>query len=141
MNRALVRVRTGLALSIVTIALVSCSSADERILLNQFFAASRLRDLTALRNVATVVFEPATDGIVTGFELLSVTVVRASQGRTVEEEVSIAAPVRLPDGSTVDKTLVVTMQRDLPESDRTRLDGLMITSIRAAQASPSIPRR
>ena len=141
MNRALVRVRTGLALSLVTIALVSCSSADERILLNQFFAASRLRDLTALRNVATVVFEPATDGIVTGFELLSVTVVRASQGRTVEEEVSIAAPVRLPDGSTVDKTLVVTMQRDLPESDRTRLDGLMITSIRAAQASPSIPRR
>ena len=141
MSRALVRVRTGLALSLVTIALVSCSSADERILLNQFFAASRLRDLTALRNVATVVFEPATDGIVTGFELLSVTVVRASQGRTVEEEVSIAAPVRLPDGSTVDKTLVVTMQRDLPESDRTRLDGLMITSIRAAQASPSTPRR
>ena len=38
----------------------------------QFFAASRLRDLTALRNVSTVVFEPASDGIVTSFEITGI---------------------------------------------------------------------
>jgi hypothetical protein len=136
----LVHLRTGLTVSLLTIVLAACSSADERILLNQFFAASRLRDLTALRNVATVVFEPATEGIVTSFELLSVTVVRASEGQA-SEEVAIAAPVRLPDGNTVEKTFVVTLQRGLPESDPQRSGGWMITAIKAAPASPSTPRR
>ena len=136
----MIHVKTGLAVSLLTIALAACSSADERILLNQFFAASRLRDLTALRNVATVVFEPATDGIVTSYELLGVKVVSASEGHVVSEEVSIAAPVRLPDGNTVEKTFVVTMQRGVSGSDPNRLNGWMITSIRAAQASPSTPR-
>jgi len=137
----LVHVRTGLAVSLLAIVLAACSSADERILLNQFFAASRLRDLTALRNVATVVFEPTTDGIVTSFELLSVTVVPASAGQASSEEVSILAPVRLPDGTTVPKTLVVTLQRGVPGSEPRRLDGWMITSIKAVQASPSTPRQ
>ena len=127
-------------LTLLTLAPAACSSADERILLNQFFAASRLRDLTALRNVATVVFEPATDGIVTGFELLDVTVTRASRAQALAEEVSIAAPVRLPDGTTVEKTFVVTMERGLPDSDPHRSSGWMITAIKAAPASPSSPR-
>jgi hypothetical protein len=137
----LVHLRTGLTVSLLTIVLAACSSADERILLNQFFAASRLRDLTALRNVATVVFEPATEGIVTSFELLGVTVVRASEGQALSEEVAIDAPVRLPDGNTVEKTFVVTLQRGLPESDPQRSGGWMITAIKAAPASPSTPRR
>lgn len=140
MSRAVVGLRTVLTVSLLTIALAACSSADERILLNQFFAASRLRDLTALRDVATVVFEPASDGIVTSFELLGVTVVRATEGRALSEDVVIAAPVRLPDGSTIEKTFVVTLQRDLPDTDRHRSGGWMITAIKAAPAAPSTAR-
>ena len=81
----MVRVRSRLTASLLTLTIAACSRADERILLNQFFAASRLRDLTALRNVATVVFEPATDGIVTRFDLLGVTVTRASPGLALAE--------------------------------------------------------
>ena len=137
----MIDVRTWPTVLLLAIALTACSSADERILLNQFFAASRLRDLTALRNVATVVFEPATDGIVTRFELVGVKVLQASGGEAMSEEVSIVAPVRLPDGNTSERAFVVTMQRGLPEGDPSRLGGLMITAIRAAPASPSTRRR
>jgi hypothetical protein len=137
----LVRLKTALPVLLLAFTLAACSSADERILLTQFFAESRLRDLTALRNVATVVFEPATDGIVTSFELLGVKVLEASNGRALSEEVSIVAPVRLPDGNTSEKTFVVAMQRGLPESDPRRLGGLMITAIKAVPATPSNPRR
>jgi len=44
------------------VALSACSGAREHALLDQFFSASRLRDLTALQNVATVVFEPREQG-------------------------------------------------------------------------------
>ena len=52
---------------VVALTAVSCSTASERALLDQFFAASRLRDRTALARFATVVFEPRTDGIVAEF--------------------------------------------------------------------------
>jgi hypothetical protein len=139
-------VRT-VAVSLLALMLASCSAAAERTLLTQFFAASRLRDLTALHNYATVVFEPATDGIVSRFDLLGVAVTRMSGGQAVSKDVSISAPVRLPDGRTVVKTLVVTMQHGLPGSDQ-RWGGWMITAIKAAPpqgsssglASPSTPR-
>ena len=38
------------------LTLVGCGPVAERTLIEQFFAASRLRDLTALSKVATVVF-------------------------------------------------------------------------------------
>ena len=135
------------AVSLLTLMLASCSAAAERALLTQFFAASRLRDLTALHDVATVVFEPATDGTVRSFDLLSVDVTRAPGGEAVAKELSISAPVRLPDGRTVVTTLVVTMQHGLPDSDQ-RWGGWMITGIKAGPArgssnglgSPSTPR-
>jgi hypothetical protein len=127
--------KTALIASLL-LTLAGCSSAAERTLLTQFFAASRLRDLTALRNIATVVFEPATDGTVTSFDLVAVAVTQAQQGEPIAEDVSISAPVRLPDGRTVVKTFVVTMQR----SDLARRDSWMITAIKAGPASPSTPR-
>ena len=48
----------------------TASAASERALLDQFFAASRLRDRTALARFSTVVFEPRTDGIVEEFVVL-----------------------------------------------------------------------
>jgi hypothetical protein len=132
-------VKTALTVSLFTLTLVSCSAAAERTLLTEFFAASRLRDLTALSNFATVVFEPATDGIVTSFDLLGVTVVPAPGGQPVSKEVSISAPVKLADGRTVVKAFVVTMQRGLPGSDQKRWGGWMITAIKAGLEAPSTP--
>ena len=133
--------KTVLTVALLTIALAGCSSAEERTLLGQFFAASRLRDLTAVRNIATVAFEPATDGIVTSFEIVRITVVQASEGQAMAKDVLISAPVRLFDGRTVSRSFVVTMQRGLPGSDQSRSGGWMITAFKADPASPSTPRR
>lgn len=117
----------------------SCSAPVEQPLLTQFFAASRLRDLTALQNFSTVVFEPAADGVVTGFEVTRVATVPGSDGQVASKAVSISAPVRLPDGRTVSKNFVITMQRGLPGSDEHRWGGWMITAVSERSASASTP--
>jgi hypothetical protein len=127
------------------LTLLGCSAAAEQRQLTRFFAASRLRDLTALREVATVVFEPVVDGVVTSFDIVDIAEARDAGGRVLSKDrskvVSIAAPVRLPDGQTVVKTLAITMQRGLPGSDRNRWDGWMITAVSARPDAASTPRR
>ena len=83
---------------------------SERPILERFFGASRLRDTTALQTVATVIFEPLQQGIVRTFEITSVSPER-SEGQAIAKDVTVAAPVILPDGQTVQKTLVVTLSR------------------------------
>ena len=95
----------GLALMVV----VGCSAAGERALLERFFSASRLRDTTALQNLATVVFEPRERGTITTFEIVNVAS-RDDGGRELKE-VTISAPVRLPSRETVQQTLVVTLEK------------------------------
>ena len=116
--------------TLLTLALGSCSHDSERTLLSQFFAASRLRDLTALRKFGTVVFEPARDGIVTRFEIVQIT--RRESGA----EVLITAPVRLPDGRTVPKNYTMTIHDGLVTafSERPALSPV------EGPASPSTPR-
>jgi hypothetical protein len=53
--------------------LIGCSSTPEQPILNQFFTASRLRDNTTLAGFAAVAFEPNAQGIVTSFDITSVT--------------------------------------------------------------------
>jgi hypothetical protein len=125
---------------LMTLTFLSCSAPAEQLLLSQFFAASRLRDLTALQHVATVVFEPGVDGVVTSFDVTRVTTTKGSDGRIVLKDVSISAPVRLPDGRTVLKNFVIVVQRGLPGSDQNRWGGWMITAIRDGSGSPSTPR-
>jgi len=132
------RVKPALAVAVLIVIFAGCSGAAERTLIAQFFAASRLRDLTALQSLATVVFEPATDGIVNTFDLLSVSPLQTTSVGSGLKRAMIAAPVRLPDGHIVRKTFVVTMTRGLPESVQ-RWDNWMITAIDAAPASPSPP--
>lgn len=136
----------------MTLTFLSCSAPAEQPLLTQFFAASRLRDLTALHNFATIVFEPGVQGVVTSFDVTRVTATQGSDGQVVSKgvskgvskdvskDVSISAPVRLPDGRTVLKNFVITMQRGLPGSDQNRWGGWMITAIRDGSGSPSTPR-
>jgi hypothetical protein len=99
--------KRALAVSFLALTVLSCRHAAEHTLLAQFFAASRLRDLTALSRYGSVVFEPTRDGIVTRFEILQV------MERGTGAEVWITAPVRLPDGRTMAKNYAVTIQGGL----------------------------
>jgi hypothetical protein len=90
------------------LALAGCA-APEQSLLDQFFGASRLRDTTALQAVSTVIFEPLQQGIVRTFRITGVTAEQAD-GQTVKKDVTVDAAVILPDGRTLQKTLVVTLQ-------------------------------
>ncbi len=98
----------GLAVVLTLLAAFGCAG-PERPLLTQFFDASRIRDKTALRKMATVVFEPREQGTITTFDITNVAFRRDGQAEL--KDVTIVAPVRLPSGRTERKTLVVTMQR------------------------------
>jgi len=107
------------SLCLLSAALIGCSEARERALLDQFFSASRLRDLTALRGISSVVFEPREQGTVLRFEIESVEEVSAGS-----KIVRVNAQVRRPDGQTVREILLVT------------ISGKMVTGV----AVPSTPR-
>jgi len=104
------------------LVLCGCAAPEQR-LLEQFFGASRLRDMTALQTISTITFEPREDGIVRTFEITGVTAERL-EGRTPTKEVTVEAPVVLPDGQTVRKTLVVTLQRPLEGGNRWIVTGI-----------------
>ena len=109
-------------------------AAPEQSLLEQFFGASRLRDTTALQGVSTVTFEPLQQGIVRTFEITGVTPERVD-GQTAAKDITVVAPVILPDGQTVRKTLVVTMQRDHVGDSRRWI----VTAVRDAAAPRPAP--
>jgi hypothetical protein len=113
------------ALALVTLFAASCSAPPERSIVKRFFAAARLRDNTLLGRIATVTFEPLQQGIVVDFEITNVTPER--EGR---KEVTVTAPVRLPDGRVAVKTLVMTLQRD-DQNDGAEADSAwIVTGIR-----------
>jgi hypothetical protein len=62
-----------LGLLLVTFALAAACSGSEQSIVAQFFSASRLRDNTSLDNIATVIFDPRTQGSVTTFTVANVT--------------------------------------------------------------------
>ena len=95
---------------VLAASLVGCGPKPEEPVLAEFFNASRLRDRTALQKIATTIFDPARDGIVTGFEVKGVEAHEAGGRET--EDVSISAPVKPMDGPTVEKQLVVTLEKD-----------------------------
>ena len=95
-----------MALSLVVIA---CSPPAERLLLEQFFAASRLRDRTALQQIATTMFEPREQGTIAAFDITNVDTRR--DGERELKDVTVSAPVRLPSRATVQQTLVVRMEK------------------------------
>ena len=115
-----------LAVVLLALTMAGCGGGiadSDRVLIRRFFAASRLRDLTALRNFSTVVFEPATDGIVTNLDVVDVTV-RASGVK----DLSVVAPVKMPSGETVSKRIVLTIEHG------------QITAFSERPESPSTPR-
>jgi hypothetical protein len=61
-------------------------------------------------------------------------------GELVSKDVSISAPVRLPNGQTAQKNLIVTMQRAVLKGDKEITGRWIITAIRDASGSASTPR-
>ena len=83
----------------------------EQVLLDRFFNASRLRDRTALQKISTVTLEPLEQGAVTTFTITNVVDLEGPNGLVQSKQVSVSAPVRLPDGRTAEKTLNFVLQR------------------------------
>ncbi len=91
-------------------AALACGVRPEEPILQQFFAQSRLRDLTALQDVSTVVFEPRTDGIVRAFRIVRVAAVSPGGAAAVAKRVTVEAEVEAPDGAMRRETIAVTME-------------------------------
>ena len=233
------RLRRAVSLLVLTwFAVAGCSGGSEQSLVDQFFSASRLRDNTKLENLATVSFDPRTQGTVTTFTVDAISpeqrkplplkslakaqedakvedasftkrkddyqsanleaiqrVIRAEReqaklsgkdaeaqaawtkfreesatvskkmadarrslrtetqlvdlsingGRTAidvskydgemaSKDVTVSAPVRQPDGSTVQKTLIITLQRAILKGDKETTGRWIVTGFRDAAA-------
>jgi hypothetical protein len=74
-------------------------------LIDRFFAASRLRDFTALSTIATTRFDPAEQGTVLSFEIDGITPTSADT-----KEVRLHASVRTPSGEVVTRPIAVVLR-------------------------------
>jgi hypothetical protein len=88
------------------LVIAACSGGPEYAVLDRFFSASRLRDLTALQRVATVVLEPRRQGTVLAFQIT-----RISAGSAGQDDVLVLADVHTPDGAIEKRPLVATLRR------------------------------
>jgi len=61
-------------------------------------------------------------------------------GEMATKNVSVSAPVKLPNGQTVQKNLVVTMQRALLKGEKEITGRWILTAIKDASGPPSTPR-
>jgi hypothetical protein len=72
------------ALAILALTAVACGGAPEDAQIRQFFRASQLRDSQTLANFAAVTFDPQKDGVVTDFDIVSVSEERRAPLRIKE---------------------------------------------------------
>jgi hypothetical protein len=128
---------------VAALTLLGCSVPPEQTILYDFFAASRLRDTTALSRFATIVFEPRQQGTVTTFDIQSVSAERPA-GDMRAKDVVVIARVRVPEGGVVEKRLLVSLQKRPGGSEDpaapTLYGGWIVTGVTDAPASPSAPR-
>ncbi len=61
-------------------------------------------------------------------------------GELVSKNATVAAPVRLPNGDTVQKTLVLTLQRAVLKGDKEMTGRWIVTGIRDGSGSPGTSR-
>jgi hypothetical protein len=120
--RALVSVLVGTGI------MLACSVPAEQPIISDFFAASRLRDTTALSRFSTIVFEPREQGTVPAFHIRSVSPDTAA-GNMLIRDVTVLATVRSPAGSVVEKSLVVRLQRPATSDQRQLYGGWIVTGV------------
>jgi hypothetical protein len=124
----------------LVLSLSGCAGDAEKLVLLDFFGAARLHDRTALAALATTDFAPNLHGVVLRFDVLSVSSVRrralssdsedgtlarislahvqptglnppAPEGQRLTKDVTIDATIRRPDGETVKREIVATLER------------------------------
>jgi hypothetical protein len=117
-----------LALALGASVLAACALRPERSILAEFFAASRLRDTTALARISTTIFEPLDQGIVVDFEIVDV---KLDGDR--RKLVTIEAPVRLRDGSQARQRLVVTLEQGIKSNSPDDVRRWFVTRVARAQ--------
>jgi hypothetical protein len=122
-----VKARPVAAALVLALVAAACADGYTQALLTRFFAASRLEDRTALGPIATVMFDPRTDGTVLDFDITSSRV--QPNG---EERVLVSARVHLPNGDTVHKPLVVTMRRSNPAADKSTTSRWIVVDVAGA---------
>ena len=148
----------------IVLVLLGCSIRPERSVLAEFFAASRLRDTTALSRISLVVLEPREVGAVGEFKIRNVSgqrrlpfspdsqVARLSllgrpdprarggqPGEIETEDVTLTAPLRTPDGRKAEVSLVVTLDRAVLGNDR-ETGRWIVTAVRGAAVARALPR-
>jgi len=116
----------GTAVLLFAAATLACTAhpvRPEQAVLDQFFAASKLHDRTALHDVATVVFEPQKDGVVERFDITDV-----SPELDNTKTVTVSARVSPPEGDRpAQKTLIFTLERGALKADPRSRDRWMVT--------------
>ena len=96
---------------LATLLAAACGvRSPEQQVLEEFFRDARLIDSTMLARTATTTFDPRTRGSIQQFEITAMGAERVA-GSTVMRDVTLEAPVHTPDGPTVQRTLVATLQR------------------------------
>ncbi len=100
------------------------TGADHQ-LLDRFFAASRLRDRTALARLSTVILEPSVDGMVERFEVVSTATLDAQT-----RQLTVQAQIRGPNELVTERRLAVTITRAEAASLATASTGWVVTAIR-----------
>jgi hypothetical protein len=136
------RVRTTIAAHCLCLALllVACSVPPEQPIVSDFFAASRLRDKTALARFATAAFEPQEQGTVLSVHVVSVSAERLA-GAVRVKAVTVSAEMRGEDGAIVPRTLTVMLQKPAAGAPPSALyDGWIVTSVSGAPSDPATPR-
>jgi hypothetical protein len=118
----------------------ACSVPPEQPIIGDFFAASRLRDTTALAKFATVVFEPRQQGIVASFDIEQVSPERTAGGMRVKD-VIVNAVIRGDDGRSGKRQLIVTLhKRGNDEKPRALYGGWIVAAVRDAEPPRAVPR-
>ena len=111
-----------LVFAILQAGTLACSVPTEQVLVSDFFAASRLRDFTALSQFSTTIFEPRERGTVTRVRVERVSEER-TEGPLALKDVTVDATLHRTDGSTAQVPLVVTLSRPVAESGQGQLYG------------------
>jgi hypothetical protein len=142
---------------LLAVSASSCGYAAEYLLIERFFAASRLRDRTALARFATVIFEPHVNGTVSSFDIVHVTSDRIASGGITQPpdaaqssdaariaSISLADPRRPADAVSGNVSLAardVTLQADVRLPDgTTKVESIVIT-IQRAHVDGESPRQ
>ena len=125
-----------LQIGILALCLSACAAHPEHSTLDEFFNASKLLDKTALAHMATVIFDPAENGIVETFDVANV-----RDDGDARKVVTTGARVKLPGRSDAsEETIVVTLTKNALPNDRLARDRWIVTGFAARLGTPPTRR-